>query len=844
MPINSGDNSFGKSFGDKKLKSPNVHEKEDEYSAKMVMPITTFKFVMGFLSVLSGVAYYLFKIKNILNLSSKIPIYAYLIAPGIFILSLLLLHPVLVDVWVPHVANSRIGSSYCKIGLRGITIDYDVLNSKKDINKFVEEITDKSEDWNYFIKKISPTTMKIKLKVRPKVKIPTKATLEGEYADNEMWNYIPLGICLTDNSILGSVNWMLNDNNKVKGEHKETIPSTSFLVAGGTGSGKSVLENNIIRHVNKFNENFQAMLVDVKRVEFGGLSNLEAIKAVALDIKEAEACLRASREIMYSRFKFMEKAGVNNVYKLLNYKCSYFYVENVISGVRKLYQFDEILYCEIDGEVEITTIDQIAQKASNGSNIKVYFSGQKEKSLSVSTDKEICKKDSSGETLYIREITPGDFYTLNKKIFYKNEIISTNNGNLTAEKIFDLVSSGKKMSTSSGENIDKDTFKCIECIFKPKAILTIVDEMSEVMETNDYKAQSSISDSISSIARLGRAAACHLCLATQRPSGNVISSDLKNNIQMTTLLGGFGTSESTLCFDEDISDFCKPEIKGRGFVKTGNEIYEYQSFWISEPNYILKDKDFESKDIVNNLYTELNNDSTSENNIESNIQTSENENSFENSFKNEVFKTPEEIKEFKRKKRSEARKRRIEEKEKAKDKEIEEAIEKENSGDSSFEEKEREKPVWDAEEFFDYLSEDSENNNNANTEEDKNFEESSKTNLNESKTDNYDEDYKTTSNNTDDFNLDLENLFKESNENKDEFNYEKNEPEKTKEEEKGEYVSDRNDFRIHDSEKESSGKKRVIKINKLNINSSSKSSNEEEKKTKVIKFNIKKSSDN
>lgn len=126
--------------------------------------------------------------------------------------------------------------------------------------------------------------------------------------------------------------------------------------------------------------------------------------------------------------------------------------------------------------------------------------------------------------------------------------------------------------------------------YNPKALVVMVDEMTEVTEGSNYKLVNSIKTSIESIGRLGRAAACHLVLATQRPSGNVISNDLKNNIQQSVLLGEFDASASSLLFDEDMSHRAKPEIKGRGLVKSGNNVIEFQSYW-TEP-----DKDFRYKE--------------------------------------------------------------------------------------------------------------------------------------------------------------------------------------------------------------------------------------------------------
>ena len=139
--------------------------------------------------------------------------------------------------------------------------------------------------------------------------------------------------------------------------------------------------------------------------------------------------------------------------------------------------------------------------------------------------------------------------------------------------------------------ITKESIQKTTDTFRPKAFICLVDEMSEVMNSTNFKLVSSIQNNIGSIARLGRAAACHLVLATQRPSSNVINADLKNNIQCGVLLGDFDASASTLIFDEDISARSKPEIKGRGYIKSGKEITEFQSFWTE------KEKDFVKKDL-------------------------------------------------------------------------------------------------------------------------------------------------------------------------------------------------------------------------------------------------------
>ena len=161
--------------------------------------------------------------------------------------------------------------------------------------------------------------------------------------------------------------------------------------------------------------------------------------------------------------------------------------------------------------------------------------------------------------------------------------------------------------------------KQIDGEYRPKAMLMIVDEMSEVMSGGSgsgYKLVNSIQQSLGSIARLGRAAGCGLVLATQRPSSNVIDADLKNNIQMYCLLGDFDASASTLLFDTDISSRSKPEIKGRGFLKSGKQILEFQSFWTE------KEHDFVKKDLSNLPNIDKSTELIHEDNLEEKVEHS------------------------------------------------------------------------------------------------------------------------------------------------------------------------------------------------------------------------------
>ena len=93
--------------------------------------------------------------------------------------------------------------------------------------------------------------------------------------------------------------------------------------------------------------------------------------------------------------------------------------------------------------------------------------------------------------------------------------------------------------------IDKNSIRKTKGIYTPKVLLFLADELNELMNSDDYKSVDTVKQALGSIARLGRAAAVHLALACQRASGGTISTDLKNNIQMSVLLGGIDDGAST-----------------------------------------------------------------------------------------------------------------------------------------------------------------------------------------------------------------------------------------------------------------------------------------------------------
>ena len=88
----------------------------------------------------------------------------------------------------------------------------------------------------------------------------------------------------------------------------------------------------------------------------------------------------------------------------------------------------------------------------------------------------------------------------------------------------------------------------------PVAKILIIDCFSEYMLSNDYKAVDTIKTIVGSIARLGRAAKILLVLVTQRPTGSVISTTLKDSMNDLIVTGAFNYDIAELMFGEEIKE--------------------------------------------------------------------------------------------------------------------------------------------------------------------------------------------------------------------------------------------------------------------------------------------------
>ena len=204
---------------------------------------------------------------------------------------------------------------------------------------------------------------------------------------------------------------------------------------------------------------------------------------MALDVPTAAAAVAEFQRQMMNRFKFMEEMQVNNVYKIKDKEVDYY------EWAGKKYQFDEMFELMVD----------LDENDRNYSKLKAIYPDGRQPLI------------------------------------------------ITIKQIYDGLHAGTwegrnpQMPVIKGFNsyVDENSIRMSKGIFVPKIMLFLADELNELMTSDDYKSVDIVKQALGSIARLGRAAAVHLALACQRASGSTISTDLKNNIQMSCLLGGF-----------------------------------------------------------------------------------------------------------------------------------------------------------------------------------------------------------------------------------------------------------------------------------------------------------------
>lgn len=138
------------------------------------------------------------------------------------------------DTWVYEVAQKRLGTEVIYYNSKCLYIGYDVAAAKEvDKRDFVTEMSDKSDHYSYFYVDTFVDQQIIQVECTKRQPIPERASFDKD--DDLFWNIIPIGLTInhvTQN--VSPVGWWLNDNNKDE-RLVATVPSTSILIAGGTG---------------------------------------------------------------------------------------------------------------------------------------------------------------------------------------------------------------------------------------------------------------------------------------------------------------------------------------------------------------------------------------------------------------------------------------------------------------------------------------------------------------------------------------------------------------------------------------------------------------------------------
>lgn len=209
---------------------------------KMFAAFKACRFIGIMLLILSAGMFAVTFIENFKKITGK-PAFRWsvliLALAGLFCLFMMLMIRILFlrkapfDDWVFEIAQKRLGTEVIFYDGKRIYISYDRGGKEVDKREFVTEMSDKSVHYSYFYKDTDIDQGYIIVECKERAPIPEMASFSPE--DDKYWNIIPMGLTINNNTQkIAPVGWYLNDQN-MNPDLKETIPSTSMLIAGGTG---------------------------------------------------------------------------------------------------------------------------------------------------------------------------------------------------------------------------------------------------------------------------------------------------------------------------------------------------------------------------------------------------------------------------------------------------------------------------------------------------------------------------------------------------------------------------------------------------------------------------------
>lgn len=163
------------------------------------------------------------------------------------------------------------------------------LNAQKTFEKSFEANVTDENIWNF-----EWDLPHDKMTIEAAPHLPTKLAYPGSL--DSPWSVFPVG----------------ESSEGVASYDVATFPHV--LVAGPSGTGKSVLQRNIVFHTIQHNDRWRFLGVDLKRVELTPYNKYKkTIMGIATDVEQGLAVLKYAYNEMMDRYKEMERVGVNNV---------------------------------------------------------------------------------------------------------------------------------------------------------------------------------------------------------------------------------------------------------------------------------------------------------------------------------------------------------------------------------------------------------------------------------------------------------------------------------------------------------------------------------------------------
>jgi DNA segregation ATPase FtsK/SpoIIIE-like protein len=314
-----------------------------------------------------------------------------------------------------------------------------------------------------------------------------------------------------------------------KGEYKGFILDKDSLYRSKSGaifhnSGKSVVENGIIGHCSKFPDKYELIILDPKQVTFNLARGVTCVKGIALDLQSCANAMEAARSIMNKRYSFLKENFVEHIKDLpKDLEVDYY------DCMGRSYQFDSICSVKLD-------LDKTSREYNK--LLKIYEDGRYDEIMTY-------------EMLYEKLKDP------------------------------EFIARHPQLPEVKGYNsyVDENSIRKTRGTFVRKVVLVLIDELNELMSSDDYKVTDSVRSCMSAIARLARAADVRLLIAGQYASPAAINTELKNNIYLKVALGNFSDTTSNLIFDKDLSHLAQPEIKGRALMMNFNTLYRLQTYY-------------------------------------------------------------------------------------------------------------------------------------------------------------------------------------------------------------------------------------------------------------------------